>query len=168
MITPKTTYSFNVQTKELTTIQVAPVYKEYNKEDYVQRRLWATAEDGEQIPLTITYRKGALDQGPAPLILYGYGSYGANMDPSFNPYAFPILDLGIVSVTTHIRGGSEKGRMWYEKGKMMEKKNTFTDFISSAKFLIDEGYTTKELMAAQGRSEERRVGKESRTSRERE
>lgn len=152
MITPKTTYSFNVQTKELTTIQVAPVYKEYNKEDYVQRRLWATAEDGEQIPLTITYRKGALDQGPAPLILYGYGSYGANMDPSFNPYAFPILDLGIVSVTTHIRGGSEKGRMWYEKGKMMEKKNTFTDFISSAKFLIDEGYTTKELMAAQGGS----------------
>lgn len=151
-ISPKTTYGLDIGTSELRTIQVAPVFSNYDRENYVQKRLWARAEDGEKIPLTLTYRKGALDQGAAPLILYGYGSYGANMDPSFNPYAFPILDLGVLAVTTHIRGGSERGRNWYESGKMMQKKNTFTDFIDSAKFLIEEGYTRKELMAAQGGS----------------
>jgi len=152
LITPKTTYSLDVSTKGLDKIQVAPVYKGFNPSDYVQKQLWARAEDGEEIPLTVLYKKGVLDKGPAPLLLYGYGSYGANVDPSFSPYRFPIIDLGIVYVIAHIRGGSEKGRVWYEDGKMMRKKNTFTDFIAAAKYLINEGYTTKELMAAHGGS----------------
>lgn len=152
LLTPKTTYGLNLSTGEKHSLQVAPVSGEFERSSYRQEQLWAVVEDGVKVPLTAVYRKGALDDGPAPLILYGYGSYGANSDPHFDPYRLPLLDRGIVFVTAQVRGGSEMGRSWYEDGKMEHKRNTFTDFIAAAKYLIDEGYTTPGQMAARGGS----------------
>src|SRR5699024_755515 len=105
-----------------------------------------------KVPLNVLYKKGALDKGPAPLLLTAYGSYGSNSDPSFSPYALPVLDQGVVLVTAQVRGGSEMGRHWYEDGKMEHKRNTFTDFIAAAKHLIDIEYTTSDQLAARGGS----------------
>ncbi|MBB4825488.1 oligopeptidase B [Sporosarcina luteola] len=152
LLTPETTYGLNLTTGEKYCLQVAPVSGNYSRSSYRQEQLWATANDGVKIPINVVYREGALDQGPAPLILHGYGSYGANSDPDFNPYRLPILDKGVVFATAQVRGGSEMGRNWYEDGKMMHKRNTFTDFIAAANHLIDEGYTTPSQMAARGGS----------------
>ncbi|WAA08907.1 S9 family peptidase [Fervidibacillus albus] len=151
-LTPRTTYGLNIQTGEKQLLQVEPVSGEYDSSCYHQEQIWATAEDGVKVPLLVVYRKGVRDSGPAPLILYGYGSYGANSDPYFSPYRLPILDAGIIFVTAQVRGGSEMGRSWYEDGKMQRKRNTFTDFISAAKYLIEQNYTTPEKMAAAGGS----------------
>lgn len=152
LLTPDTTYSLNLQTGEKHCLQVAPVSGEYDPSCYRQEHLWAKAEDGVKVPMTVVYREGALESGPAPLILQGYGSYGANSNPLFDPYRLPLLDKGIVFVTAQVRGGSEMGRGWYEEGKMRHKRNTFTDFIATAKYLIEEGYTTPSQMAARGGS----------------
>ncbi|SOC40617.1 S9 family peptidase [Ureibacillus acetophenoni] len=152
LITPKTTYALNLQTGEKTVLQVAPVSGDYEVSNYLQEQLWTVAEDGVKIPMTVVYREGALDNGPAPLILSGYGSYGANSEPYFDPYRLPLLDQGIVFVTAQVRGGSEMGRSWYMNGKMEHKRNTFTDFIAAAKHLIELGYTNSSKMAARGGS----------------
>lgn len=152
LLTPRTTYGLHPLSGEKHCLQVAPVSGEYDHSQFRQEQLWATAEDGVQVPLTAVYHKDALRDGPAPLILYGYGSYGANSDPRFDPYRLPLLEKGIVFVTAQVRGGSEMGRGWYEDGKMQNKRNTFTDFIAAAKHLIDEGYTTSSQMAARGGS----------------
>ncbi|WP_042148330.1 S9 family peptidase [Paucisalibacillus sp. EB02] len=152
LLTPKTTFGLNLETGEKHCLQVAPVSGEYDRSNYRQEHLWATAEDGTNVPMTVVYREDALNRGPAPLILTGYGSYGANSDPHFDPYRLPLLDKGIVFVTAQVRGGSEMGRHWYEEGKMQEKRNTFTDFIDIAKYLIEQGYTTSSQMAARGGS----------------
>ncbi|TFB14253.1 S9 family peptidase [Filobacillus milosensis] len=151
-ITPKTTYGLNLLTGEKRSLQVAPVSGDYDSTCYRQEQLWAEAEDGVNVPMTVVYREGALKSGPAPLILYGYGSYGANSDPHFNPYRLSLLDQGIVFVTAQVRGGSEMGRNWYEDGKMQNKRNTFTDFIAAAKYLIEHNYTMPSKMAARGGS----------------
>ncbi|AOV06435.1 S9 family peptidase [Sporosarcina ureilytica] len=151
-LTPTTTYALNLQTGERQCLQVAPVSGEYDPSNYRQDHLWAVAEDGVKIPMTMVYQKDAFTQGPAPLILHGYGSYGANSDPHFSPYRLPALDNGIVFVTAQVRGGSEMGRSWYEDGKMQHKRNTFTDFIAAAKHLIEHKYTTPSQMAARGGS----------------
>ncbi|MBU5466175.1 S9 family peptidase [Virgibacillus sp. MSJ-26] len=151
-LTPETTYALDITSSTMTRLQVAPVSGEYNSSNYRQEQLWATAEDGVKVPLTVLYRKDALDKGPAPLILSGYGSYGANNDPYFSPYILPILDKGVVLVTAQVRGGSEMGRHWYEDGKMHNKRHTFTDFIAIANHLIDIGYTAPHKLAAQGGS----------------
>ena len=152
LLTPKTTYALNLDTGERTCLQVAPVSGEYERDNYIQEQIWATVEDGVKVPMMAVYRKGALDAGPAPLILSGYGSYGANSDPYFSPYQLPLLDKGIVFVTAQVRGGSEMGRSWYENGKMQQKRNTFTDFIAAAKHLIEHQYTTPNQLAARGGS----------------
>jgi len=152
LLTPKTTYGLNLLTGEKDCLQVAPVSGEYERSHYRQEQLWAVAEDGVKVPMTVVYREGAVDQGPAPLILYGYGSYGANSNPHFDSYRLPLLDKGIVFVTAQVRGGSEMGRSWYEDGKMQKKRNTFTDFIAAAKHLIEHCYTTPSQMAARGGS----------------
>ena len=152
LLTPKTTYGLNLLTGEKRILQIAPVSGEYDRTDYHQEQLWAVAEDGVNVPMTVVYREGALDHGPAPLILYAYGSYGMNSDPHFDPYRLPLLDKGIVFVTAQVRGGSEMGRSWYEDGKMQNKRNTFTDFIAAARHLIEQNYTTPSLMAARGGS----------------
>lgn len=151
-LTPETTYAFDASSFKRTCLQVAPVSGEYEASEYHQEQLWATAEDGMKVPLNVLYQKGALDDGPAPLILSAYGSYGANSDPYFSPYVLPILDQGVILVTAQVRGGSEMGRHWYEDGKMGRKRNTFTDFIAAAKHLIDINYTTTEKLAARGGS----------------
>ncbi|WP_262177080.1 S9 family peptidase [Saccharococcus sp. Marseille-Q5394] len=152
LLTPKTTYGLNLSTGVKHKLQVASVSGEYDRSSYRQEQLWAVAEDGVNVPMTVVYREDALDEGPAPLILYGYGSYGANSDPHFDPYRLPLLDKGIIFVTAQVRGGSEMGRSWYEDGKMEHKRNTFTDFIAAAKHLIEQGYTTPNQMAARGGS----------------
>ncbi|SHF82913.1 S9 family peptidase [Ornithinibacillus halophilus] len=151
-LTPKTTYGIDLLTGERRQLQVAPVSGDYDPSRFRQKQIWAKAEDGVEVPLAVVYQEGALDHGPAPLILYGYGSYGANSDPRFSPYRLPLLEKGIVFVTAQVRGGSEMGKNWYEDGKMQNKRNTFTDFIAAAKYLIEQGYTTPSKMAARGGS----------------
>lgn len=152
LLTPKTTYGVEIKTSERICLQVAPVTGEYDRSNYRQEQLWATADDGVKVPMIAVYHKDAFVNGPAPLILEGYGSYGANSDPHFSPYQLPILDQGVVFVTAQVRGGSEMGKSWYEDGKMEYKRNTFTDFIAAAQHLVDQGYTTPSQMAARGGS----------------
>lgn len=151
-LTPRTTLTVDLSSGNKEKLQVAPVNGSYDAGNYRQQQLWATAEDGVKIPLLMVHHKDAFASGPAPLILGGYGSYGANNDPYFDPYSIPLLDKGIVFVTAQIRGGSEMGRHWYEDGKMQKKRNSFTDFTAAASYLIEEGYTTSDQLAAQGGS----------------
>ena len=152
LVTPKTTYSLHLTTLQKTLIQVAPVTGHYNSNDYIQKQIWATATDGTRIPVVAVYKKGALDDGPAPLILTGYGSYGYSSEPRFTPYRLPALEKGVIIATAQVRGGSEMGRGWYEDGKLKHKRNSFTDFIDTANYLIEHGYTTTEQIAARGGS----------------
>lgn len=152
LLTPQTTFGIRLATGERTSIQVAPITGPFERELYEQKQLWATARDGVKIPLNIVYKKDALQNGPAPLILTSYGSYGYSSDPYFSPYRLPFLDRGVILVTAQVRGGSEMGRGWYEDGKLQKKRNSFTDFIDAAEFLFDQGYTTPELIAARGGS----------------
>ena len=152
LITPKTTFALHIASGSKEVLQVAPVSGDYDKSNYVQQQLWVTAKDGVKVPMMMLHHKDALNEGPAPLILEAYGSYGSNSNPFFSPYILPILDQGVVFVTVQIRGGSEMGRGWYEDGKMNKKMNSFTDFIAAADYLIDEGYTTSDQLAARGGS----------------
>jgi oligopeptidase B len=112
----------------------------------------AKVGDGVEVPISIVYKKGTKKDGSAPLLLYAYGSYGNSMNPSFSSTRLSLLDRGFIYALAHIRGGEEMGRQWYEDGKMMKKKNTFTDFIDCGKFLIDQKFTSKEHLYAQGGS----------------
>lgn len=152
LLTPRTTIALDLKTGAQTVLQVAEVPGEYDRAAYVQERLWATADDGTKVPLYLAYRKGTLDHGPAPLRLSGYGSYGIDRDPRFSAASLPLLDAGIVLATAQVRGGGEMGRRWYDEGKFLHKKNTFTDFVAVAKHLIARGYTTSDRIAAQGGS----------------
>lgn len=152
LLTPRTTYAIDSRTLARTCLQVAPVSGPYNPDDYTQERLFAKAPDGKDVPMLIVSRKDARVDGPSPLILYAYGSYGANSDPHFDPMRLPLLDRGIVYAVAQIRGGSEMGRSWYEDGKLLNKRNTFTDFIACAQDLIRRGYTTTKQLAIRGGS----------------
>ena len=122
----------------------------YDAAHYTAERIWATAQDGTQVPVSLVYRKDVVQ--PGPLLLYGYGSYGSSIDPSFNTSRLSLLDRGVTFAIAHIRGGSEMGRAWYDNGKLMHKKNTFTDFIACAEYLIAQGYTSKDQLVIQGKS----------------
>ncbi|MFZ1311726.1 MAG: prolyl oligopeptidase family serine peptidase, partial [Chitinophagaceae bacterium] len=124
----------------------------FNKADYVTERVYATAKDGAKVPVSIVYKKGTKKDGSAPLLLYAYGSYGASMDASFSSNRLSLLNRGFIYAIAHIRGGQEMGRQWYEDGKLMKKKNTFTDFIDCGEFLIKEKYTSKGHLYAMGGS----------------
>lgn len=152
MTTPNSTYDYNMKTKERKLLKQQEVVGGYNPEDYQTERLWATAKDGTKIPMSIVYKKGLKKDGTNPTMLYGYGSYGASMDPTFSSTRLSLLNRGFVYAIAHIRGGQEMGRKWYEDGKMFKKKNTFTDFIDCAEFLIEEKYTTPEHLFASGGS----------------
>jgi oligopeptidase B len=119
---------------------------------YVSERLWATAQDGTKIPVSLVHRKDFKKDGKAPLFQYAYGSYGFSMEPWFSPNIFSLVDRGFVYAIAHIRGGSEMGRYWYEDGKLLKKKNTFTDFIDCTEFLVKEGYGDRKRVYAQGGS----------------
>lgn len=152
LVTPPTIYELTLSDLSRTLLKQEPVLGGYRPEDYVQESLTATAADGTEVPVSLVYRKGARERGPAPLILDGYGSYGATSDPAFSSTRLPLLDRGVIMGTAHVRGGGEHGRAWYEAGKLMRKRNTFTDFVEAAQALVDRGYTTPGRLAARGRS----------------
>jgi oligopeptidase B len=143
---------YNMDTRERVLVKQKPVLGGYDPRNYQSERIFATAEDGTQIPISLVYRKGIVRNGGNPCLLYGYGSYGANMDPSFNASRLSLIDRGFIFAIAHIRGGQEMGRHWYDQGKFLNKKNTFTDFITCAEHLISEKYTDSEKMAIMGRS----------------
>ncbi|MES2829145.1 MAG: S9 family peptidase [Bacteroidota bacterium] len=152
MITPNSVFDYNMETREKTLKKQQEVVGGYNKEEYVTERLYAAAKDGTKVPISLVYKKGLAKDGTAPLLLYGYGSYGATMDAGFSSGNLSLLNRGFVYAIAHIRGGQEMGRYWYEDGKMMKKKNTFTDFIDCGQYLIDQKFTSKEHLYAQGGS----------------
>ncbi|WP_449446867.1 S9 family peptidase [Thermomonas brevis] len=152
MTTPATVYELNVATGERRLLKRQPVLGGYDPAHYVTERLWATARDGTRIPVSIVYRKGFEKNGTAALLQYAYGSYGLSMDPGFSVTTVSLLDRGMAYAIAHIRGGQEMGRRWYEDGKLLKKKNTFTDFIDVTEFLVKEGYAAPDRVAAHGGS----------------
>ena len=153
MTTPSSMIDFNMVTKEKTIMKEQEVLGgKFNKENYVSERLWATASDGTKIPISIVKHKDTPKHSKTPLLLYAYGSYGATIDPYFSTVRLSLLDRGFVYAIAHIRGGQYLGRQWYEDGKLLKKKNTFTDFIDCSKFLISEGYTSSSQHYAMGGS----------------
>lgn len=152
LTTPSSVYDYNMSTKQKKLMKQQEVVGGYNTNDYVTERLSVTARDGTKVPLSLVYKKGFKKDGNAPLLLYAYGSYGSSTDVGFNSSRLSLLNRGFVYAIAHIRGGQEMGRQWYEEGKMMKKKNTFTDFIDCGEFLVKEKYTSKEHLYAQGGS----------------
>ncbi len=152
LTTPDSVYEYNMATQEKKLLKQQEVLGGFKPENYHAERLWATASDGVKVPISLVYRKGTQKNGDNPLLLYGYGSYGASTDPDFNSARLSLLDRGFVCAIAHIRGGQEMGRAWYEDGKLLKKKNTFSDFIACAEFLIAEKYTRPEKLFAQGAS----------------
>src|SRR5690606_19295409 len=152
LVTPSSTFDYNVRDKAEDAQEHPGDIGGYHAEEYVTERLFAAAEDGTKIPISLVYKKGFVKNGQAPLLLYAYGSYGASMDPSFNSSRLSLLNRGFAYAIAHIRGGEEMGRHWYEDGKMMKKKNTFTDFIACGKYLVNGKYTSERHLYAQGGS----------------
>lgn len=150
MLTPSTVYDLVVATGERHLRKQQVVLGDYDPARYEQRREWATAADGTRVPVSIVRRRDVV--APGPLHLYGYGSYEASIDPGFSIARLSMLDRGVTFAIAHIRGGGELGRHWYEDGKLLNKKNTFTDFVDVAKHLVADGYTTPEQLVAEGGS----------------
>ena len=152
MTTPMTIYDYHMETREKVFLKQEEVLGDFQSSQYTTERLQAPAPDGTLIPISLVYRKGFSQNGSHPLLLYGYGSYGASMDASFSSARLSLLDRGFVYALAHIRGGEELGRQWYESGKLHQKKNTFTDFIACAEFLSQQGYADPQKMYALGGS----------------
>ncbi len=151
-ITPASIYDYVVATGELILRKQAPVLGGYDPEEYEQHRTWAVADDGVRVPVSIVCRKDTPRDGTAPALIYGYGAYEASMDPGFSVMRLSLLDRGFVFAIAHVRGGGELGRHWYDDGKMLRKRNTFTDFVASARHLVDEGWTSADRLIAEGGS----------------
>lgn len=152
MKTPSSTYDYNMRTQTRVLLKQQEIVGGYNPDDYTTERQWATAKDGTRIPVSLVYKNGLKKDGNNPTLLYGYGSYGIPMNASFSATRLSLLNRGFVYAIAHIRGGQEMGRQWYEDGKMFKKKNTFTDFIDCAEFLIDDKYTRPQRLFASGGS----------------
>lgn len=152
LTTPQSTFELNVGTGERKLLKESPVLGGFNKNDYVTERLWARARDGTEIPVSIVYRRDFEKDGTAALLQYGYGSYGVSTDPAFSSNVLSLLDRGMLYAIAHVRGGQEMGRRWYEDGKLLNKRNTFTDFIDVTDFLVAERYADADRVAARGGS----------------
>lgn len=153
MTTPASTIDFNMDTKEKTILKEQEVLDpNFDKDNYQSERIWATSTDGTQVPMSMIYRKGIKKDGTNPVLLYAYGSYGHTIDPYFSSIRLSLLDRGFIYVIAHVRGGEYLGRPWYETGKLLQKKNTFTDFIECSKYLIEQGYTSPKHLYALGGS----------------
>jgi oligopeptidase B len=152
LVTPYSVYEVDLATGEKTLLKQEEVVGGHDPGNYVSERLFATAPDGTQVPISLVYRKDKRTSGPSPLRLDGYGAYGITSDPEFAPNRLSVIDRGMIYAIAHVRGGSELGRPWYDDGKLLNKKNTFTDFIACAEHLIAEGYTTSERLLAYGGS----------------
>ena len=152
MTTPSSVFEWDMERRTKTLLKQQEIVGGYNPNDYVTERLMAPSHDGVLVPISIVYKKGLDKNGQNPLVLYGYGSYGSSMDAYFSLARLSLLDRGFVWAIAHIRGGEEMGRQWYEDGKMLNKKNTFLDFIACAEHLINIGYTSSQKMFAMGGS----------------
>ena len=152
LTTPNSTYDYDLATKDQKLLKQTEVVGGYDPKDYVTERVFATAKDGTKIPVAVVYKKGLEKDGSAPLLLYGYGSYGSSSNATFSSLRLSLLDRGFVFAIANIRGGQEMGRQWYEDGKLMKKQNTFTDFIAAGEYLIDQKYTSKGHLYAHGGS----------------
>jgi len=152
LTTPASTIDYNMETREKIVKKEQEVLGGFDKNNYEAKRIFATASDGKKIPMSIVYRKGIQLDGSNPALIYGYGSYGATMDPYFSITRLSLLDRGFVYAIAHVRGSQYLGRPWYEDGKLLNKKNTFTDFNSCAEFLIEQGYTSNDKLFAMGGS----------------
>ncbi|GAA4969866.1 S9 family peptidase [Algibacter aquimarinus] len=153
LTTPNSTLEYNMDTKEQVLLKQEEVIdSSFSVDNYVSERLYATARDGVKVPISLVYKKGIEKTGKNPLLLYAYGSYGNSMEPTFRSTRLSLLDRGFVYAIAHIRGGQEMGRDWYENGKLLKKKNTFTDFIDVGEFLVNEGFTNSSQLYAQGGS----------------
>ena len=157
MAVPPSVYDYDVRTRELRLLRRTPVLGGYDPADYEEHRLWATAEDGERIPISIVCRIGAREDvgggaRPIPTLLYGYGAYEASMDPYFSIGRLSLLDRGAAFAIAHVRGGGEMGRRWYDEGKLAHKQNTFSDFIACARHLVETGWSSPRTLVAEGGS----------------
>ncbi|OMO62317.1 hypothetical protein COLO4_33142 [Corchorus olitorius] len=151
--TPLSVYDYDMNTGESVLKKIETVLGGFDASNYVTERKWATASDGTQIPISIVYQKNLVKlDGSDPMLLYGYGSYEICIDPDFRATRLSLLDRGFIFAIAHIRGGGEMGRQWYENGKFLKKKNTFTDFIACAEYLIEQKYCSKEKLSIEGRS----------------
>jgi oligopeptidase B len=151
LVTPETEYEVDMETGERRALRTKPV-PGYSKEAYVTERVWAPARDGTPIPVSLLYRKGRPRDGTAPLYQYGYGAYGASTDPEFDSTWISLVDRGFVCAIAHVRGGMEMGRAWYDAGRLLRKKNTFTDFVDVTDFLVRERYAAADKAFASGLS----------------
>jgi oligopeptidase B len=153
LATPSSVIDFNMKTKEKEIKKEQAVLGgQFDKNNYVEERVWATAKDGTKVPVSLVYRKELKKDGTNPLLQYAYGSYGVTMEPYFSTTRLSLLDRGFIYAISHIRGGEDLGRQWYEDGKLLKKKNTFTDFIDCSRFLIQEKYTSPDHLYAEGGS----------------
>ncbi|MCQ9343664.1 S9 family peptidase [Corynebacterium kozikiae] len=150
--TPSQLYDYWLATGERELLKEQEIPGGYNREDYVASRAWASASDGTKVPISLVHRADLDLSKPNPTLLYGYGSYEASIDPGFSVSRLSLLDRGMIWAVAHVRGGGEMGRGWYDSGKMLAKKNTFTDFIAAADHLLAEGITTREMLVAEGGS----------------
>ncbi len=152
MTTPRSVFDYDMITREKTLMKQDEVVGGFDSSAYRTERLWATARDGTRVPISIVYPRELQKDGSSPLLLYGYGSYGASMDATFSSARLSLLERGFAYAIAHVRGGQELGRWWYEDGKLLRKKNTFTDFIDCAEYLVAEGYTSSDHLFAMGAS----------------
>jgi oligopeptidase B len=153
LVTPSSLIDFNMRSKEKMILKEQQVLGgKFDKNNYTEMRIWATATDGTKVPISMVYKNGIEANGKNPFLLYAYGSYGMNMDPYFSTTRLSLLDRGFIYAIAHIRGGEDLGRHWYEDGKLLKKKNTFTDFIDCSKHVIAEKYTSPEHLYAEGGS----------------
>ena len=152
LTTPTSYFNFNMKTKETVLLKQKEVGPDFSSDNYESKRLFATATDGTKIPISIVYKKGIILNSQNPLLIYGYGSYGYSLDAYFMSSLLSLLDRGFVYAIAHVRGGQEMGRKWYDDGKLLNKKNTFTDFIACTKFLQEKKYSKPEITFAEGGS----------------
>ena len=152
MTTPASTFDYRMTTREATLRKQQPVLGDFDPANYVSERRFSVSRDGTRVPLSIVYRRGVDRDGTAPLLLYAYGSYGHSLDPYFSVARLSLLDRGFVYVIAHIRGGEEMGRAWYDDGKLLNKMNTFTDFIDAGAWLVEQRYADPARLFAMGGS----------------
>ena len=152
LVTPRSWYRYDVRSRKRTLLKRQPVLGRYDPCEYASEALTAVARDGTRVPISLVYRKSLRGKGAQPLLLYGYGSYGIPMDPWFSSARISLLDRGVIFAIAHIRGGGDRGKLWYEAGKLARKKNTFTDFIACAQSLVRRRYTAPDRLVIQGGS----------------
>jgi oligopeptidase B len=152
LLTPNTVYDYDLRRRSRELKKRTEVLGGYDPSRYQSERTWARATDGTMVPISLVYRKPLVRDGKRALLLYSYGSYGSSTDPTFSSHRLSLLDRGVVYAIAHIRGGQEMGRSWYDQGKLLNKKNTFTDFIAAGDHLVREKYTSSERMVANGGS----------------